>query len=113
MQFGDDPPNPFSFLNDKVWIEPEAQLPCHLTYTNERAHKIITGNIQEEEYIQEQNKNGLFVSSTTSATVQSVPISSMSCSATIDKTKEQPAARPQSRQLGNSRPVSRQRVASR
>ena len=69
--------------------------------------------MQEEEYIQEQNKNGLFVSSTTSATVQSVPISSMSCSATIDKTKEPQVVRPKSRQLGNSRPVSRQRVASR
>ena len=77
------------------------------------AYKIITGNMQEEEYIQEQNKNGLFVSSTTSATVQSVPISSMSCSATIDKTKEPQVVRPKSRQLGNSRPVSRQRVASR
>ena len=78
------------------------------------AYKIITGNIQEDEYIQEQNKNGSFVSSTTTATVQPVMVdhSSMSCSATIDKTTETPApvtgSRPLSRQKV-SRPASRQR----
>ena len=51
---GDDPPNPFSFLNDKVWIEPEAQLPCHLTYTNERAHKIIAENMHLNRHVREE-----------------------------------------------------------
>ncbi len=33
---GDDPPVPFSFLSEKVWLEAEEQVPCHLTYTNEK-----------------------------------------------------------------------------
>jgi tRNA uridine 5-carboxymethylaminomethyl modification enzyme len=37
-QPGDDPPQPFSFLNDSV---PLPQVPCHLTYTNERTHAAI------------------------------------------------------------------------
>ncbi len=37
-QPGDDPPRPFSFLNRTV---PLAQVPCHVTYTNEAAHAAI------------------------------------------------------------------------
>ena len=54
LQFGDDPPNPFSFLNDKVWIEPEEQMVCHLTYTNERAHKIIAENMHLNRHVREE-----------------------------------------------------------
>jgi tRNA uridine 5-carboxymethylaminomethyl modification enzyme len=42
MQPGDDDPQPFSYLTDKLNVE---QLPCHITYTNEAAHAIIRANL--------------------------------------------------------------------
>ena len=54
LQFGDDPPIPFSFLNDQVWISPEEQLQCHLTYTNERAHKIVAENMHVNRHVREE-----------------------------------------------------------
>jgi tRNA uridine 5-carboxymethylaminomethyl modification enzyme len=41
-QFGDTPPTPFSFMNDSVAFD---ELPCWLTYTNERTHQVIQDNI--------------------------------------------------------------------
>jgi tRNA uridine 5-carboxymethylaminomethyl modification enzyme len=41
-QWGDDPPPPFSFSTERI-INP--QLPCYITYTNERTHKIIRDNL--------------------------------------------------------------------
>lgn len=41
-QHGDDPPEPFSFRTEKLNVE---QLPCFLTYTNERTHEIIRKNL--------------------------------------------------------------------
>ncbi len=38
IQPGDEPPLPFSFRHDSLSIE---QLPCYLTYTNERTHEIL------------------------------------------------------------------------
>lgn len=38
IQPGDDPPVPFSFRNKTV---PMPQVPCYLTYTNEKAHEAI------------------------------------------------------------------------
>lgn len=37
-QYGDDPPQLFSF---NACREPRAQMPCHITYTNEATHAII------------------------------------------------------------------------
>ena len=54
LQFGDDPPVPFSFLNDQVWISPEEQLQCHLTYTSERAHKIVAENMHLNRHVREE-----------------------------------------------------------
>jgi len=42
IQPGDDPPKPFSFSTDKIL---QSQLPCYLTYTNERTHEIIRENL--------------------------------------------------------------------
>jgi len=47
-QYGDDPPNFFSFANaDSPSPSPPEveQLPCHITYTNSRTHEIIRGSI--------------------------------------------------------------------
>ncbi len=41
-QKGDDPPTPFSYLTDKVTVP---QISCHITYTNEKTHKVIADNI--------------------------------------------------------------------
>ena len=37
-QWGDDPPKPFSFSTKEITLP---QLPCYITYTNEKTHKII------------------------------------------------------------------------
>ena len=41
-QEGDTLLFPFSFLNDRV---PKAQVPCYLTYTNQKTHKLILSNL--------------------------------------------------------------------
>jgi tRNA uridine 5-carboxymethylaminomethyl modification enzyme len=41
-QKGDDPPVPFSYMTDKIRVP---QISCHITYTNEKTHKIIRDNI--------------------------------------------------------------------
>jgi tRNA uridine 5-carboxymethylaminomethyl modification enzyme len=43
VQPGDTPPPPFSFRTDKSTFNPK-QLPCYVTYTNERTHEIIESN---------------------------------------------------------------------
>jgi len=44
IQHGDDPPIPFSYATDRLDVE---QLPCHLTYTNEKTHEIIEAHLGE------------------------------------------------------------------
>ncbi|MGD9127504.1 MAG: tRNA uridine-5-carboxymethylaminomethyl(34) synthesis enzyme MnmG [Planctomycetia bacterium] len=44
IQPGDPDPEPFSFLHDKIECE---QLPCHITYTNEKVHDIIRANLDQ------------------------------------------------------------------
>jgi len=41
-QPGDHPPMPFSYLTDEIRVP---QIPCHITYTNEKTHQIIQDNI--------------------------------------------------------------------
>ena len=43
LQDGDMPPIPFSFRTDRSNFHPK-QLPCHVTYTNEKTHIIIENN---------------------------------------------------------------------
>lgn len=45
VQPGDDAPIVFSYLGD-VKQHPE-QVPCHITYTNEKTHEIITNNLHK------------------------------------------------------------------
>jgi tRNA uridine 5-carboxymethylaminomethyl modification enzyme len=42
FQPGDDDPQPFSFLTDRLEVE---QLPCFITYTNEAVHDLIRANL--------------------------------------------------------------------
>ncbi|XP_073414771.1 protein MTO1 homolog, mitochondrial isoform X1 [Dendrobates tinctorius] len=45
----DDPPIPFSFMNDR----PEDQLPCHLTYTTAAVEQIIRENLHLSSHVKE------------------------------------------------------------
>ena len=42
IQPGDEQPRPFSFSTEKI---AQPQMPCHLTYTNEKTHQIIRNNL--------------------------------------------------------------------
>jgi tRNA uridine 5-carboxymethylaminomethyl modification enzyme len=42
LQAGDDEPQPFSFLTEKLEVE---QLPCYITHTNEAVHELIRANL--------------------------------------------------------------------
>ncbi len=44
LQYGDEPPRPFSFDTAEILNE---QLPCHITYTNGQTHKIILDNMDK------------------------------------------------------------------
>ncbi len=46
LQPGDDEPEPFSFLTDRLtdWLKFE-QLPCYITYTNQAVHDLIRANL--------------------------------------------------------------------
>ncbi len=42
VQPPDENPKPFSYLNDKITVP---QINCHITYTNEKTHKLIRDNL--------------------------------------------------------------------
>ncbi|KAI1074070.1 glucose-inhibited division protein A subfamily [Whalleya microplaca] len=50
-QRGDDPPEPFSYLNDRVSVED--QLLCWATYTNDASHDIVRANLDKTVHIRE------------------------------------------------------------
>ncbi|XP_038603784.1 protein MTO1 homolog, mitochondrial isoform X1 [Tachyglossus aculeatus] len=52
----DNPPVPFSFLSEKVWIQPEDQLPCYLTFTNSEVEQIVRENIHLNNHVKETTR---------------------------------------------------------
>ncbi|KLJ05355.1 tRNA uridine 5-carboxymethylaminomethyl modification enzyme GidA [Blastomyces silverae] len=56
VQPGDSPPAPFSYLNKRVDVNDEDQLPCWSTYTNEAAHQIVRDNLDKSIHIRETVK---------------------------------------------------------
>ena len=42
LQPGDDEPRPFSFSTERIT---QAQMPCHITYTNDKVHALIRANL--------------------------------------------------------------------
>ncbi|KAK6433579.1 Mitochondrial Translation Optimization [Oleoguttula sp. CCFEE 5521] len=54
VQPGDDPPTPFSYLNDRVAVE--KQLDCYSTHTNPAVHDIIRENLDKSIHIRETVK---------------------------------------------------------
>jgi tRNA uridine 5-carboxymethylaminomethyl modification enzyme len=53
-QPGDNPPIPFSFLNDSVSVQ--EQLLCHATYTNHATHDVVRANLDKSIHIRETVK---------------------------------------------------------
>ncbi|KAK8058516.1 tRNA uridine 5-carboxymethylaminomethyl modification enzyme [Apiospora phragmitis] len=53
-QPGDDPPHPFSYLNDKVSVED--QLLCWASYTNEETHAVVRANLDKTIHIRDSVK---------------------------------------------------------
>ncbi|PHH84411.1 hypothetical protein CDD83_1975 [Cordyceps sp. RAO-2017] len=53
-QPGDDPPVPFSYLNDSVAVV--NQLTCSITHTNDATHKIVRNNLNNTIHIRETIK---------------------------------------------------------
>ncbi|KAM9267783.1 5-taurinomethyluridine-[tRNA] synthase subunit MTO1, mitochondrial isoform 1-T4 [Cariama cristata] len=52
----DNPPVPFSFLSEAVWIKPEDQLSCYLTRTTLKAQQIIHDNLHLNSHIRETTR---------------------------------------------------------
>ncbi|XP_032537330.1 protein MTO1 homolog, mitochondrial isoform X3 [Chiroxiphia lanceolata] len=52
----DNPPVPFSFLSEAVWIKPESQLPCYLTRTTLKAQQIICDNLHLNNHVRETTR---------------------------------------------------------
>lgn len=53
-QYGDDPPMPFSYMNEQVSVE--HQLTCSITYTNDATHEIVRNNLERTIHIRETIK---------------------------------------------------------
>ncbi len=43
-QHGDNPPQPFSYLNNAITTP---QIPCYITYTNQKTHEVIKNNLHK------------------------------------------------------------------
>lgn len=56
VNLGDECPTPFSYLNERVWLEEKdvAQLPCHITFTNEEVNQIIIDNMHLNRHVIEE-----------------------------------------------------------
>ena len=51
---GDNPPLPFSFMNDSVWIKPEDQYLTWLTFTNQAVEDLVNKNIHLSRHVREE-----------------------------------------------------------
>lgn len=55
-KFPDYPPVPFSYLSDKVHIEPDQQLLCYMTHTNSEVAKIIKDTLHLNRHVKEETR---------------------------------------------------------
>ncbi|XP_055534247.1 protein MTO1 homolog, mitochondrial [Wyeomyia smithii] len=51
---GDNPPIPFSFMNDRVWLNAEDQLDCYLTSTSTEVNEIVKRNLHCNRHVTEE-----------------------------------------------------------
>ncbi|XP_011313200.1 protein MTO1 homolog, mitochondrial isoform X2 [Fopius arisanus] len=54
VQYPDSVPEPFSFLNDRVSINPKDQLVCYMTFTNDAVAMIIRENLHCNSHVTEE-----------------------------------------------------------
>eukprot|EP00118_Oscarella_pearsei_P012195 m.87595 g.87595 ORF g.87595 m.87595 type:complete len:659 (+) comp36545_c0_seq35:41-2017(+) len=55
-QSSDDPPIPFSFLNDQPNISGGDQMPCFMTHTNQKTHEIVLDSLPLNRHVTEEVK---------------------------------------------------------
>lgn len=53
-QYGDTPPMPFSFLNDRVWLDEKDQMVCHITHTPIAINSIVKENLHLNRHVIEE-----------------------------------------------------------
>ena len=53
-QPGDDSPAPFSYVNEKVWLDPKEQMMCYMTHTNQKCNQIILDNMHLNRHVIEE-----------------------------------------------------------
>ncbi|KAK7482425.1 hypothetical protein BaRGS_00026347 [Batillaria attramentaria] len=51
---GDDPPSPFSFINESVWIQAEDQVMCHMTHTTPGVDKVVMETMDLNRHVKEE-----------------------------------------------------------
>jgi tRNA uridine 5-carboxymethylaminomethyl modification enzyme len=51
LHMADNPPQPFSFMNDRVWIEPQDQVVTWLTYTTPEVARIVKENLDDNVHV--------------------------------------------------------------
>ncbi|KAL2871312.1 tRNA modification protein MTO1 [Aspergillus lucknowensis] len=56
IQTGEIPPLPFSYLDDRVQVDEDAQLTCWITGTNNASHDIVRANLDKSVHIRETVK---------------------------------------------------------
>lgn len=69
-KYGDDPPQPFSYLNDEVWIKSSDQVPCYMTQTNEDVDKICMETLHLNRHVQEETNGPRFCPSIESKVIR-------------------------------------------
>ncbi|XP_025828938.1 protein MTO1 homolog, mitochondrial isoform X2 [Agrilus planipennis] len=57
VQKGDNPPVPFSFMNERVWIKPENQLLCYITHTTPVVDRIVKENLHLNNHIKSESNS--------------------------------------------------------
>ncbi|XP_060562623.1 protein MTO1 homolog, mitochondrial-like [Ruditapes philippinarum] len=51
---GDNPPEPFSYLNKEVWIQADEQIDCHLTNTDPSIEKLVHDSLHLNKHVKEE-----------------------------------------------------------
>lgn len=51
---GDSPPVPFSFMNDRVWLDAKDQLPCYLIHTPATINSIVKENLHVNYHVTQE-----------------------------------------------------------
>lgn len=56
IQSPDNPPKPFSFLSEKVWLDPKDQVDTWLTFTTPRVAELVLENVEDNVHVTGETK---------------------------------------------------------